>query len=264
MPRHARVLNDKQIYHIMLRGNNKEKIFIDDKERILDTIEDKKQKGEFYLYAFCIMDNHIHLLIREGTDGIARIIKRIATSYAYFFNKKYRRIGHVFQDRYRSENIKDDSYLLAAMRYIHRNPVKAGICNIEEYKWSSYKEYIGKKSSLVDVGQILGMFSGNKDIAAKEFASFNREDTGEIFLDVEDAGEKAMDEANIDEYIKRYLSEKGLETDELRSPKNRGEREELIRQLLEKSNLSRRGVALALGLSREMVRRVNVSEEPSP
>lgn len=129
MPRQARILNEKNVYHVMLRGNNREKIFIDneDKQRIIETIRLKKKDREFFLYAYCVMDNHIHLVIREGEDSLSRIVKRIGVSYAYYFNKKYNRIGHVFQGRFKSENIEDDKYLLCAIRYVHRNPVKAGL-----------------------------------------------------------------------------------------------------------------------------------------
>jgi REP element-mobilizing transposase RayT len=85
------------------------------------------------------MDNHVHLLINEGDDEIGKIMKRINISYSYYFNKKYGRIGHLFQDRFKSEGIDSDAYLLSVVRYIHNNPVKAGLVkNIEEYKWSSY------------------------------------------------------------------------------------------------------------------------------
>jgi REP element-mobilizing transposase RayT len=108
MPRSARKKSEKQVYHIMLRGNNKENIFIDegDKLRIIDTLQEKKKFGEYYLYAYCVMDNHLHIIIKEGKDTIDRIVKRIAASYACYFNKKYKRIGHVFQERYRSENYR--------------------------------------------------------------------------------------------------------------------------------------------------------------
>jgi putative transposase len=120
----------------MLRGNNREKIFRDeeDKARMIDTLGDKKKAEEYFLYAYCVMDNHIHLIIKEGKDPIASIVKRIATSYSYYFNKKYKRIGHVFQERFKSENIEDESYLLAAIRYVHQNPVKPGIGTVDGYK----------------------------------------------------------------------------------------------------------------------------------
>lgn len=89
------------------------------------------------------MDNHVHLLMSEGTEEISKIMKRINVSYAYYFNQKYGRIGHLFQDRFKSEGIEDDTYLLAATRYIHNNPVRANIVkHAGEYKWSSYGIYI--------------------------------------------------------------------------------------------------------------------------
>ena len=76
------------------------------------------------------MDNHIHPIIKEGKDPVARTVKRIAASYSYYFNKKYKRIGHVFQERFRSENIEEESYLFSAIRYVHQNPLKPGIGTI--------------------------------------------------------------------------------------------------------------------------------------
>jgi putative transposase len=85
------------------------------------------------------MDNHVHLLTNQGEDSISRIMKRIGTSYAHYFNKKYNRIGHLFQDRFKSETVENDSYLLAVTRYIHNNPVKVGIVDCAfQFQWSSY------------------------------------------------------------------------------------------------------------------------------
>ena len=136
----------------MLRGNNRERIFIDeeDKIRIIDTLEKTKKAEGYFLYAYCVMDNHIHLIIKEGKDPIARIVKRIAASYSYYFNKKYKRIGHVFQERYKSESIEGESYLLSAIRYVHQNPIKPGIGTIEGYKWSSYRDYTGNGRRITD------------------------------------------------------------------------------------------------------------------
>lgn len=125
MSRRARKLVDSGTYHIMLRGIEKKYIFIDDedKQRIIDTILRKREMDGFKLYSYCIMDNHIHLLIKENKETISKTIKRIGTSYAYYFNKKYNRIGHLFQDRFRSEAINDDAQILTAIRYIHNNRV---------------------------------------------------------------------------------------------------------------------------------------------
>ena len=263
MPRCARIKSKTQVYHIMLRGNNREKIFIDeeDKSRIIDTLGEKKKAEEYFLYAYCVMDNHIHLIIKEGKNSIASIVKRIAASYSYYFNKKYKRIGHVFQERFKSENIEDESYLLAAIRYVHQNPIKPGIGTIDGYKWSSYRDYIGMVRKLTDTEEILGIISNLNEKAVMEFVRFNQELTGETFLDV--CEEKEIDQFNVTEYINRYLAKKGIGINDLRNTANKAQREELIKLLQEKSNLSLRGIAMALSLNREMVRTATLSKDLS-
>lgn len=260
MPRNARIKSKTHVYHIMLRGNNREKIFIDeeDKSRIIDTLGDKKKAGEYFLYAYCVMDNHIHLIIKEGKDPISRIVKRLAASYSYYFNKKYKRIGHVFQERFKSENIEDESYLLAVIRYVHQNPIKPSIGTVEGYKWSSYRDYMGKGRKLTDTEDILGLFSSSHENDLKEFSRFNHEFTEETFLDVGE--EKEIDQYNVAEYIQRYLAEKGLEINDLRNIAYKSVSEELIKILLEKSDLSLRGIAASLGLNREMVRKAGAKK----
>jgi putative transposase len=264
MPRYARIKSQTQVYHIMLRGNNREKIFIDeeDKARMIDTLGDKKKAEEYFLYAYCVMDNHIHLIIKEGKDPIASIVKRIATSYSYYFNKKYKRIGHVFQERFKSENIEDESYLLAAIRYVHQNPVKPGIGTVDGYKWSSYRDYIGMGRNLTDTRQVLGILSNFNEKALIEFVRFNHEFSERTFLDVRE--EKEIDQLNVTEYINKYLAEKGIRINDLRSVGNKSLREELIKLLMEKSNFSLRGIAETLELNREMVRKMQVSKDLSP
>ncbi len=144
MSRKARRLSSTKIYHVMIRGNRKEDIFLEDedKRRFIKILKKIKQKDEYELYAFCLMNNHVHLLIKEKNEHISRIMKRINISYVNYFNQKYQQIGHLFQDRYRSEPIENDSYLLAVLSYIHNNPVSAFIVkNLEEYPWCSYYIY---------------------------------------------------------------------------------------------------------------------------
>ena len=104
MPRYPRRYSKTGIYHIMLRGNERKDIFVDkqDKKKFIMTVIQKKANEAFKLYAYCIMDNHLHLVIKEQNEPISQIVKKITTSYAYYFNNKYKRVGHLFQDRYRS------------------------------------------------------------------------------------------------------------------------------------------------------------------
>ena len=147
MPRQARKRAESGIYHVMLRGINQQQIFEDeeDNQKFLQILKECKEVSGFRLLAYCLMGNHIHLLLREGKEPLEQVFKRIGGRFVYWYNVKYRRIGHLFQDRFKSEPVETDAYLMTVVRYIHQNPVKAGICaKAEEYPWSSWKEYLSE------------------------------------------------------------------------------------------------------------------------
>jgi len=129
LARRARVRSNTGIYHVMIRGINRQAIFEDDEDRIrfIDTLREYKDISKYEIYGYCLMDNHIHLLIKEIDESISLIIKRISSSYVHWYNTKYERLGHLFQERFRSEVVEDDGYFLTVLRYIHQNPVKAKI-----------------------------------------------------------------------------------------------------------------------------------------
>ena len=120
----------------------------------------------YILYAYCLMSNHIHLLIREREDTIGMAIKRIASSYVYYYNHKYSRDGHLFRERFKSEPVNDMAYFVTLLRYIHQNPVKAGIVNkVNDYEFSSWQEYEDKNSTLFplcDTRTVLNRISYNE------------------------------------------------------------------------------------------------------
>lgn len=153
MPRQAREKSQTGIYHVMLRGIDKRDIFLTDKDyyKFLYYIKLAKEKSGFSLLAYCLMTNHVHLLLKEGKEELGDSIRRIAVGYAQYHNRTHGRTGHLFQNRYQSEPVNDDSYLLAVSRYIHQNPLKAGIVkNITDYKWSSYNQFCSDKKTIVD------------------------------------------------------------------------------------------------------------------
>lgn len=259
MPRYARKKSNSKVYHVMLRGIDRMLIFLDDNDRnrFLETMDRMKKEGEYEIYAYCLMDNHIHLLLKEGEDEVQRSLKRIGVSYAYYFNKKYDRVGHVFQDRFRSEPIQDDSYLLAAARYIHNNPVKAGIVNKPiDYLWSSYREYVefGKDSERVNTRVILGIFSHNEKNAIKKFIEFTNETTKEEFIDIDNKAEKPAKPAkNAEQIIEELLKSQGYSLNEIRNLKDRKQRDEVLRNIKEKSLMSIRELARVLGISKDII-----------
>ena len=170
MSRLQREYSPTGCYHIMLRGNERKKIFLEDNDRrrFLDTLLKKKNETKLVVYGYCLMDNHIHLILRDNRNEISTIMKGIATSYAMFFNTKYNRVGHVFQDRFKSEAVGDERYLMAVIRYVHNNPVKAGIVEKpDQYEWSSYGGYVFPGvTGLVDAHDVLEMISGQVEEAS--------------------------------------------------------------------------------------------------
>ena len=194
MPRKPRQQSNSGMYHVILRGINRQTIFEDDEdcEKFLFLLSSYKEKCGYKVYAWCLMDNHIHLLIKTEKDPIGIVFKKIASVYAIYFNTKYQRVGHLFQDRFRSEPVEDDAYFLQALRYIHMNPVKAGMCeNPQDYEFSSYREYIGDSNSqITDTGMALSM------LGLPEFIRYTLTQNDDVFLDVSDkVGSKLTDEA---------------------------------------------------------------------
>ncbi len=144
MARTARIMSKSNIYHIMLRGINRQKIFLDEEDHrhFLEVLEHCREISEFRLYAYCLMSNHVHLLLHADGEPLEQVMKRIGTRYVVWYNRKYARTGHLFQDRYKSEPVQDNAYFLTVLRYILNNPVKAGICRkAEDYPWSSASDY---------------------------------------------------------------------------------------------------------------------------
>ena len=138
MSRTAREKSESGIYHVMLRGSDRKLIFMEDSdcERFIEILRKVKEQSEFELYAFCLMGNHVHLLLKENKEPLGTVFKRIGVAYAAYFNWKYNLTGHLFQDRFRSEPVTTDGYFMDVLRYICQNPVKAGLTeNFLEYRW---------------------------------------------------------------------------------------------------------------------------------
>ena len=140
----------------MLRGINRQQIFeeAEDCYKFLAILKEYKEICGYRVYAYCLMGNHIHLLLKEGTEPLEQVFKRLCGKFVYWYNAKYQRTGHLFQDRFKSEPVDTQEYLQTVIRYIHQNPVKAGICKkISEYAYSSYAAYFAAEG-FVDTAYI--------------------------------------------------------------------------------------------------------------
>ena len=169
----------------MLRGINQQQIFEDreDYEKFLEIVKNCKAICEFKLFAYCLMGNHIHLLIQEGTESLEQLFKRLCGRFVYWYNVKYRRVGHLFQDRFKSEPVDSDEYFFTVLRYIHQNPTKAGLCkSVEDYAYSSYMEYFNE-NSFVDRDYVLNLMTMD------EFVGLNKQAVDASCMDI---AEKVM------------------------------------------------------------------------
>lgn len=161
MPRQARSAGE--YLHLIVRGIGKQILFEDnsDREKYIAYLCKYAEETEVSILAYCLMENHVHLLVRDAKGSVPVFMKKMGVSFAQYYNRKYDRTGHLFQDRYRSENITDDGYLLSVYRYILNNPAKAGICDVAAYPWSSYREY-GRTDGLTDTRMLVEMIGGRE------------------------------------------------------------------------------------------------------
>ena len=177
MPRNIRRKSFTGYYHIIIRGVAKQIIF----ENSMDYLVFLKKLRRYILeeniilIAYCLMENHVHLLVNDHQDKLSLFMKKMEVSYSVYFNKKYERSGHLFQGRYLSEPIEDEKSLLAVVRYILNNPRKAGICSASAYKWSSYHLF-QKPEAGVDT-TILHQILGSEE-AFHAFIDSDDEETG--------------------------------------------------------------------------------------
>ena len=248
MPRRARQLSPTGIYHIMLRGINQQQILedIEDNEKFIEILKDCKLISGYKLYAYCLMGNHLHLIIRAEKEPLELIFKRICGRYVYWYNAKYRRVGHLFQDRFKSEPIEDEGYFLSVLRYIHKNPVKAGLVKkLGEYPYSSYSCYMDSKGdSLVDIDFALDMMS------REQLEEFHSEASEDSYLDIKERLFRLTDE-QAKEIIRKVSKCKNTSEFQLLEVKVRNS---YIRKLREES-LSIRQISRLTGVSKGIVER---------
>ena len=144
MPRNARIILENSCYHIIARGNQKQEVFFDtlDYEKYLQLLKKYKYRYHFKLYGYCLMSNHVHMVIEPRVpEEMSKAVHGINLSYSIWFNAKYEKVGHLWQDRFKSMVIQKDEYLIGCINYIEANPARANIVNNPmHYPWSSHKE----------------------------------------------------------------------------------------------------------------------------
>lgn len=162
MPRRQRVISPSNLYHVISKGIDGQNIFYDDADRnfFLKQILETSTRYDYKIYAYCLMINHIHLILKAENEVLSKVMKSLMIKYVYYFNSKYKRSGPLFQDRFKSKCIGNQKYFLDVCKYVHRNPEKACICKTSQYKWSSYQEYLGEPK-IIDKNVLLHYFDND-------------------------------------------------------------------------------------------------------
>lgn len=186
MSRTARIFSISKDYHIIFRGIDKQNLFYDDEDRkrFLKILEEIKEENNYIIYAYCLMSNHVHMVIKSEKEFLSRGIKSLLLRYGHYFNNKYERVGSIVQNRFSSRNIETIKYFIDACKYVHRNPENAGICKTENYKWSSYHEYAQKdilssNRKIIDTTTLMAYFNNEVDTFVKFTTNNNLDDINE-------------------------------------------------------------------------------------
>ena len=249
MSRNARIKSSSSIYHIMLRGINRQQIFYDDEDYVyfIKQLDRFKQPCGYKLYAYCLMGNHVHLIMKEGsTMPVGEVIKHIGGAFVYWYNLKYERTGHLFQDRFKSEPVESRTYLGQVFRYILQNPVKAGLCSKpEDYQYSSAKEYLLGGRGITNTGYINDLIG--KDVL---YQFVNIENDDECLEIKENVRKGVTDETALNSIRKKWKN--GIP-----AVGKLGERTELNKAIsdLVKSGISMRQLSRLTGLSIRIIDR---------
>ncbi len=254
MPRKPRIISSSGIYHVVLRSVNQHIIFEEnsDYSKFLLMLSDCRTKYDIDIYAYCLMDNHIHLLINAKPEILSTFFRSLGTRFARWYNNKYHRCGHLFQDRFFSKSVETDASFFSTLKYIHNNPVKANICiHPSEYRWSSFTAYYGAKNALVNVDFAISA-AGTKEALQNIFAHGDEDADDESFADIHrEARYTLSDEAALDVFKTVTRLKSASETSML----NRKERNKYIR-ILKDNGLNVNQIARIMDVSRATVFRI--------
>jgi len=277
MARPLRIEYAGAVYHTTSRGNERKPVFKSDQDRLnfLNTLQHVIKRYNWICHAYCLMDNHYHLLIETPDGNLSLGMRQLNGVYTQLFNKLHGRAGHLFQGRYKSILIQKDSHLLEVCRYVVLNPVRAKMVEAPEaWKWSSYRATVGREAAhpCLTIDWVLGQFSSKRGKAEKEYKQFVQwgigkaiwtEVRGQAILGEEEFGDKLVEHLrkhkDIPEIPKsqRYANRPALEkifTEKVIRDKQK--RDKKMAEAVEKHLYSQREIAGHLGLHYTSVSRI--------
>ena len=254
MPRKPRMISSTGIYHITLRSVNQHIIFEEDSDyrKFLFLLSDCRKNYDIEIYAYCLMDNHVHLLLYSPPEQLSHFFQSLGTRFVRWYNSKYLRTGHLFQERFHSMAIESDAYFLSALLYIHNNPVKANICRSpSEYRWSSFNAYYGGQNHLVNTSVACGI-AGSGDSLRHYFALNSEAPENELFSDIHRGANHYYTDENA---LKIFKAVTNLSSTADAAGLERVKRNAYVR-LLRKKGVTVKQVARIMGISPTTIKRI--------
>ncbi len=252
MARQARIISKNNYYHILMRGNNRAYIFENNIEKQIfwNKLCELELEQDIQLAAWCIMDNHAHLVAKIEPEKISKAMKRLNTSFAMHYHRINHSIGHVFQGRYKSVPIESEPSLMNVIRYVHNNPVKANmIKHINEYKWSSYQNYLaGPKNDIMEF--IWQLFDKNE----KKYIDFHQEEDYREYLEIKEDQYKIRQD-----YVYKIINDvcrKNKMSASIEAYQNPLILTEIITCVNSKINISNRKLAEIIGTKEYTIRKI--------
>ena len=244
MPRTARNKCESRYHHIIIRGNGKQILFEDDMDYkyFLSLMLRYKNDTGIKICAYCLMENHVHLLLYDEKTMVSKYMQKIEISYAEYYNKKYERTGHLFQDRFKSEIVYDERYFMTVFRYILRNPEKAGICKTESYRWSSFSDYF-LDTLYIDTDFVNELFENRENLR-----DYLMTDTADDCMEYDDK----KDDEWAKEKIRKLL---GLENGTLLQTYDRTKRNEAIK-IMKNAGISIRQIERLTGITKGVIQKI--------
>lgn len=256
MSRPLRIFSHSKIYHIIFKGIDNQNIFYDNQDRnfFLEQLLNTKKKFNYKIYAYCLMDNHVHMVIQVENKFLSKSIQSLCIRYAYYFNKKYQRVGSFIQNRFKSKNIESQNYFLKVCRYVHRNPENAGISKTENYNWSSYKEYLDN-AFLIDKNALLYYFNNNIHEFIKYTTKFNDFEDAADFAEYE-LIQKLSDENLSTIIMKKFRIQSINDISIFFQKKSKQDKEFCIKELKKIKGTNITQVSRILRINRKIVERI--------
>jgi len=223
MARPLRIQYPGAVYHITCRGNDRKNIFRDniDRKKLLEILVHSLMAYKVKLFSYVLMDNHFHLLIETPLGNLSEFMRQFNITYTSYYNRRHKRIGHLYQGRYKSILVDKEAYLSVLSRYIHLNPVKVRgmlklpieerIKKLKGYSWSSLNGYlnVNRRLSFIDYGMVLGEYGGDTEMAGKKYKDLLYAELSKD-IDIKDKiiGQSLIGRAEFIEWVKEKFIDK--------------------------------------------------------